>query len=152
MRLTMHTDYALRLLILLAAKQGEPATIQETAERYSISRNHLMKVAHRLGQAGFIQTLRGRRGGLLLAHPPEEINLGAVVRFTEEDMNLVECFDPANQNCAILPACRLRGVLQQALKAFLAELDRYTLADIMVQPAPLRELLGLEEVPSGTVA
>lgn len=152
MRLTMHTDYALRLLILLAAKQGEPATIQETAERYSISRNHLMKVAHRLGQAGFIHTLRGRRGGLLLAHPPEEINLGTVVRFTEEDMNLVECFDPANQSCAILPACRLRGLLNQALAAFLGELDRYTLADITVQSAPLQDLLGLSSSPSDTAA
>lgn len=152
MRLTMHTDYALRLLMLLASKQGEPATIQEASERYNISRNHMMKVAHRLGQAGFIRTLRGRRGGLLLAHPPEDINLGAVVRFTEEDLNLVECFDPNNTSCAILPACRLRGVLQQALKAFLAELDRHSLADISGQPARLRELLGLPEMESGTAA
>lgn len=152
MRLTMHTDYALRLLMLLAAKQGEPATIQEAADRYNISRNHLMKVAHRLGQAGFIHTLRGRRGGLLLAYSPEEINLGEVVRFTEEDLNLVECFDPANQSCAILPACRLRGLLQQALAAFLGELDRYTLADITAQPEPLCELLALSEASSGTAA
>lgn len=152
MRLTMHTDYALRLLILLASKQGEPATIQEASERYDISRNHMMKVAHRLGQAGFIQTLRGRRGGLLLAHAPEDINLGAVVRFTEEDLNLVECFDPDNTSCAILPACRLRSVLQQALAAFLAELDRYSLADITAQPTRLKELLGLAEVSSGSAA
>lgn len=152
MRLTMHTDYALRLLILLASKQGEPATIQEASERYDISRNHMMKVAHRLGQAGFIRTLRGRRGGLLLAHAPEDINLGAVVRFTEEDLNLVECFDPDNTSCAILPACCLRSVLQQALAAFLAELDRYSLADITVQPTRLKELLGLAEVSSDTAA
>ena len=141
MRLTAYTDYALRLLMLLALKRGQPATIKEAAERYGISRNHLMKVAHQLGRAGVIQTTRGRSGGLRLAQDPAEISVGAVVRITEEPFSLVECFDKERNACVITPACRLQKVLGEALDAFLAVLDGYTLADLTARPQALRRLL-----------
>lgn len=140
MRLTVHTDYALRLLVLLAAKRGEAVTIQEAADRYAISKNHLMKVAHQLGLAGWITTTRGRGGGLQLALEPEQISVGAVVRRTEPDLVLVECFDRAASRCRIQPACVLKGALHEALEAFLSVLDGYSLADLV---EPRRELAGL---------
>ena len=141
MRLTVHTDYALRLLMLLAIKGEDSTTIQEVADRYGISKNHLMKVAHELGLAGFVETTRGRGGGLKLALEPEEISLGEVVRLTEEGFNLVECFDDERNQCFISPDCKLRGVLSKALTAFLAVLDDYTLADLVPRRSPLRKLL-----------
>jgi len=145
MRLTMHTDYALRLLMLLAVEPGRIHTIEEIARRYAISRNHLMKVALRLTQAGFILSLRGRHGGLQLAEPAEAINLGAVVRATEDNFTLVECFDAKRNGCVITSACGLKGPLEEALLAFLATLDRYSLADLIKSPRAsrgLRRLLG----------
>ncbi len=144
MRLTVHTDYALRLLILLAAKRGEAVTVQEAAERYAISKNHLMKVAHQLGLAGWITTTRGRGGGLHLALEPEWISIGAVVRRTEQDLILVECFDRASSHCRIQPACVLSGALREALEAFLAVLDGYSLADLVQPRQDLAKLLSLE--------
>lgn len=143
MRLTVHTDYALRLLILLAAKRGEAVTIQEAAERYAISKNHLMKVAHQLGLAGWITTTRGRGGGLQLALEPERISIGAVIRRTEPDLILVECFDRASSHCRIQPACVLSGALREALEAFLSVLDGYTLADLAKPRQELAALLAL---------
>jgi len=145
MRFTRHTDYAIRMLMYLGLKRdGELGRIREIADSYGISENHLMKVAHRLGQAGFIETLRGRQGGLRLARDPASINLGDVVRRCEEDMALVECFDPAGNTCPIAPVCALPAVLDEALSAFLAVLDRYTLAD-MLGPAPgLKRILQVE--------
>ena len=143
MRLTAYSDYALRLLMLLALKRGAPATIQETAERYGISKNHLMKIVHGLGRAGVIETTRGRGGGLRLALPAAEISVGEVVRLTEEDFTLVECFDPARDRCAITPACRLKRALAEARDAFLAALDGYSLADLVARPTALRRLLDL---------
>lgn len=143
MRLTFYTDYSLRMLIYLAVDPGERATIQEIAESYNISRNHMMKVAHELGRKGFVETVRGRGGGLQLSRPPEDINLGEVVRAMEDDMRLVECFDLARNQCAITGACRLKGILSEALEAWNALLDRYTLADLVVTPAPIAEKLGL---------
>lgn len=142
MRMTVYTDYALRLLTLLALKDGEPTTIAEVAAGYGISRNHLMKIAHELGKAGLIATSRGRGGGLRLARPAAEIGLGAVVRLTEENFHLVECFEAGGGHCAIAPACRLQSVLAEALAAFLAVLDRYTLADLVREPKRFQGLLG----------
>jgi Rrf2 family nitric oxide-sensitive transcriptional repressor len=147
MRLTVYTDYSLRMLIYLGTKEDGLATIAEVARSYGISEHHLTKVAHQLGRAGYIVTLRGKGGGLRLARPAEEIGLGDVVRHTEPDMALVPCFgsaeDPAGAPCPIVPACGLRGVLGEALQAFMAVLDRYTLADLVRRRVELRSLLAM---------
>jgi Rrf2 family nitric oxide-sensitive transcriptional repressor len=144
MRLTTYTDYTLRTLIYLALERERLARIADIAESYGISENHLMKVVHRLGLAGYVETVRGKHGGLRLAEPPEAINLGEVVRRTEPDLDLVPCFEPSGL-CRIRPACALKGVLGEALGAFLAVLDRYTLADLI---RPRRELAGLLGLPT----
>jgi Rrf2 family nitric oxide-sensitive transcriptional repressor len=141
MRLTVYSDISLRLLMYVALKDGALVTIQEVADAYGISRNHLMKVAFQLGRAGFLDTVRGRGGGLRLARPAEEIGLGAVVRATEEDFDMVECFDPHTDRCVITGPCRLRGVLSKALKAYLAVLDEYSLADLTRRNPVLAQLL-----------
>ena len=140
MRLTLHTDYALRLLMLLTIEPDELHTIEEIARRYDISRNHLMKVTQTLAQAGFIDSLRGRGGGLRLARPAAEIRLGDVVRATEDGFDLVECFDRERNRCVVAPACGLRGPLEEALVAFLATLDQYTLADLVARPGMLKRM------------
>ncbi|MBX3447582.1 MAG: Rrf2 family transcriptional regulator [Parvibaculaceae bacterium] len=143
MRLTMHTDYALRLLMHLALAPDRLVTISEVAEAYAISRNHLVKVAHELGKEGFVETVRGRGGGLRLARLPEQIGIGEVVRAMEEDFRIVECFDRKINACCIAPACRLKHLLADALNAWLAVLDGATLADLVARPAPLRRLLAI---------
>ncbi|MBS1062687.1 Rrf2 family transcriptional regulator [Gluconobacter wancherniae] len=147
MRLTVHTDYALRTLIFLGTQPQTRVSIRDIAQAYGISENHLVKVVHRLGQGGFIHTMRGRGGGILLARDAKDICIGEVVRYTEDDMALVDC-DGKNANgrpCALRPACVLRGALREALGAFLAVLDCYTLADLLTgQEAQLFGLL-----PSG---
>lgn len=148
MQLTRHSDYALRLLMRLALDPERVVTIQEVSEAYGISRNHLMKIALELGRHGFIETLRGRGGGLRLGKAPSEIGLGAVVRATEDSFALVECFDVAHNRCVITGACRLRGALREALEAFLAVLDGYTLADLVSRPAALRRQLDLDTAAS----
>lgn len=141
MRLTNYTDYSLRVLIYLASKPGEDkSTITEITDAYQISRNHLTKVIHQLGQIGLIETTRGRGGGIILAKEPSEIKIGDVVRETEEDFKLVECFGPDN-NCVITSACGLRHILHEALAAYLGVLDKYTLADIVKEPQLYRALL-----------
>jgi Rrf2 family nitric oxide-sensitive transcriptional repressor len=146
MQLTRHTDYALRVLIHLVAAPSARATIADIADGYGLSRNHLMKVVHHLGQGGFIATQRGRGGGFMLAHPPEEISIGAVVRHSEPDMRMADC-----PSCAIRAACGLSGILAEATNAFLAVLDRHSLADaardrrglaalIAALPAPVNEI------------
>lgn len=146
MRLTNYTDYSLRVLIYLALKKpGELANITEIAESYGISRNHLTKVIHELGKMGFIHTIRGRGGGIKLALPPEEINIGEIVRKTEDDFNIVECFSQGSAHCIISPVCGLKHVLNRALSAYLAVLDEYTLADIVKSPFDYRSLLGMEK-------
>lgn len=130
MRLTAMTDYAMRLLMYVAQRPDRLCTIAEVAAAYGISEAHLMKITHQLGQAGFIETLRGKGGGMRLAAPPEHINLGAVVRAMEADLALVECFDSAGNRCALTGHCRLASVLDNALGAFLAHLDAHTLADL----------------------
>lgn len=131
MRLTRYSDYSLRVLMYLAVCPGHAATIAEISGAYGISKAHLMKVAHELGRTGFLTTLRGRGGGLRLARAPGEIRVGDVVRQTESPMDLVECFDPATSHCRIERICALRGALDEALEAFLATLDGYTLADLV---------------------
>ena len=145
MRLTVYTDYSLRVLMYLGIRPDRLCTIQEIATAYDISRNHLMKVAHQLGLAGYVDTVRGRGGGLRLARPPAQIGIGAVVRACEEDFRLVECFDPERNRCVITPACRLTAMLAEALDAYLAVLDSYTLADLLRDDTRLRRLLAIAE-------
>jgi len=142
MRLTLYSDYALRLLMRLAAAPGRLVTIEEVARGYGISRSHLMKVAHRLGAAGFVETVRGRGGGLRLRRAASDISVGEVIRATEEDFRLVECFDPERNQCVLAPACRLRHALGEALQAYFAVLDGYTIADLSTPAASLLALLG----------
>jgi Rrf2 family nitric oxide-sensitive transcriptional repressor len=143
MRLTVYSDYALRSLIYIGLNEPRQARIAEISRAYGISENHLVKVVHHLGRIGLVKTSRGRGGGLHLARPADEIVIGEVVRRTEEDLALVECF--ANGDCAITGACQLRGILGEALAAFLAVLDRYTLADLIGQSEGVEtaKLLGL---------
>lgn len=141
MRLTNYTDYSLRVLIYLAVKpHGDKSTITEITEAYQISRNHLTKVIHQLGKIGLIETTRGRGGGITLAKAPTDIKIGDVVRETEEDFRIVECFGPDNK-CVLTPVCGLRHVLHDALQAYLAVLDKYTLADLVKEPELYRSLL-----------
>ncbi len=145
-RLTVYTDYSLRTLMYLGVRGRENlVTIQEIANAYQISKNHLMKVTHDLGKHGYIETIRGRGGGIRLALEPEQINIGDVVRKTEDDFHLVECFNPEGNLCKISPECRLKFALQQALKAYLAVLDTYTLADVLVSKDILSELFGITQ-------
>jgi Rrf2 family nitric oxide-sensitive transcriptional repressor len=133
MRLTTFSDYALRVLMYAATRGDRLITIEETADVYGISRAHLMKVANHLTRAGFLKATRGRTGGLALAKRPDKIRLGDVVRATEPDLALVECFTAGNE-CLITPRCRLKGVLKEALVVFVGTLDRYTLADLVLSP------------------
>jgi Rrf2 family nitric oxide-sensitive transcriptional repressor len=142
-RLTYHTDYALRMLVYLALNRGRPSRVADVAESYGISRNHLLKVALRLGRLGYLTTVRGRSGGIALARKPEDINLGDVVRQVEDDFGLVECMRPEGGTCAISSACRLKGVVRKAVEAFLSVFDDYSLADIAGNREVLAELLGL---------
>ena len=135
MRLTTMTDYAMRLLMYLAHNPGRLCTIAEIAGAYGVSEAHLMKITHQLGLAGFIDTVRGKGGGMRLAAPPRAINLGEVVRAVEPDFALVECFGSGNR-CSLTEYCRLAGILGGALDAFLAHLDRHTLADLVPELPP----------------
>ena len=143
MRLTSYTDYALRLLMYLALKEDGLATIAEIAKAYGISKNHLMKVAYELGVAGYVETVRGRRGGLRLAKPAEAIGLGDIVRLTEPDMALVPCFKPGDASCVIVKCCTLKGVLDKARGAFVEVIDGYTLSDLVKPRARMQVQLAL---------
>lgn len=146
MRLTVYTDYSLRVLVYLGVRgEDHLATIQEIADAYQISKNHLMKVTYDLGKYGYIETIRGRGGGIRLAMQPEDIVIGAVVRKTEEDFHIVECFNPENNLCKISAECRLKNALYEALQAYLKVLDSYTLADVLVSKQTLFELFGFEK-------
>ena len=134
MNITQHTDYALRLLMYLGACPERRVTIKEVAERFDISRSHLMKLVTELVTKGFVDGARGKGGGLRLARAATRIGLGDVVRHMEPSFALVECFG-GGKDCVIAPRCRLKGVLHEALAAFLATVDRYTLADLMLNPA-----------------
>lgn len=141
MRLTRHTDNALRALIYLAVHPDEPARITDIARRMGMSQDHLAKVVARLAQLGYVETTRGRDGGVRLAKEPAKIIVGDVVRATEDNLTLVECFDPSTNQCPIAPACALAPALDKALTAFFAVLDDYTLADLSEKPRSLTRLL-----------
>ena len=131
MRLTAYTDYTLRTLMYLGMNRDRLATIQDIAELHGISKNHLMKVVHQLGLSGMVETVRGRNGGLKLRREPAEINIGEVVRNTETDFFMAECFNGDSIACAYAPACVLKGVLGAATVAYLKVLDAVTLADLI---------------------
>ena len=136
MRLTTYTDYALRSLIFLGMNRDRLVTIQDIADLHAISKNHLMKVVHQLGVTGMVETVRGRNGGLRLGREPADINLGDVVRRTETDFHMAECFDPDNVGCAYSTSCTLKGVLGAAIAAYLEVLDDVTLADMLIGVKP----------------
>lgn len=131
MRLTTFSDYALRVLMYAASAGDRLITIEETSATYSISKTHLMKVVNTLTRSGYLTSIRGRSGGFRLALPPERINLGAVIRATEADFALVECFATGNQ-CVITKTCKLPAIVNEALTSFLNVFDNYTLADIVL--------------------
>lgn len=140
MRLTVHSDYSLRVLMYLAVFPDRLATIEQIATAYGISQNHVMKVVQTLARNGFIETLRGRSGGIRLALPAQDITVGGVLRATEEDFHLVECFR-SKSACCITPVCRLKGALSNALEAYLHVLDDWTLAQLVTSPKRLANRL-----------
>jgi Rrf2 family nitric oxide-sensitive transcriptional repressor len=129
MQLTFYSDYSLRVLLYLSQMPKDTATITEISDFYKISKNHLVKVVHRLAQLEFIISTRGKGGGIKLARSSDEITIGEVVRKTEPHFNLVECFDEKTNRCVITNACRLKGILHQGMEAFFKVLDQYTLAE-----------------------
>ncbi|HIX43994.1 Rrf2 family transcriptional regulator [Kurthia sp. 3B1D] len=142
MRLTLYTDYSLRVLLFLGAKEPDAlSTIKEISDAYGISKNHLMKVSHELGKMGYVETIRGRGGGIRLAKRPEEIGIGEVVRQTEEDFYLVDCFNPESIGCVISPVCNLKGALNKALHAYITVLDEYKLSDFLHNKQEIAALL-----------
>ncbi|MEW5873470.1 MAG: Rrf2 family transcriptional regulator [Chloroflexota bacterium] len=141
MRLTTFTDYTLRVLMYLALQPERRVTIPEIASAYGISENHLTKVVHHLGRSGMIETLRGKSGGLRLAQTLEAIRLGTVVRASEGEAAFVACMGGTSEACCIAPVCRLADILEEALGALYASLDRYTLADLVASPRKLQRLL-----------
>ncbi|MGC1386493.1 MAG: Rrf2 family transcriptional regulator [Steroidobacteraceae bacterium] len=142
MRLTLWTDYALRTLIYVGAKDGQLATIAEIAESFDISKTHLMKVVNKLAQQGYLETVRGKGGGIRLGRLPERIAIGAVVRETEDDLAVLGCLAGPGF-CRIEGCCVLRGALRKATQAFLQTLDGYTLADLLAPREKLASRLGI---------
>ena len=143
MRLTLHTDYALRVLIYAGLKRDRLCTIPELVRHFDISRGHLMKVVHRLALKGYLQTARGKNGGLRLASAPDAITVGAVVRDMEQELGVLGCLQDEPGYCRIEECCVLRRALGEATNAFLAVLDRYTIRDLL---APRRSLMRLLEI------
>lgn len=141
MRLTSRTDYAFRVLMYLAVSGAGLATVPEIAERYGVSKDHLAKVAWELGRAGFIETVRGRSGGLRLARSAEAISVGAVARYTERTIPLAECFPEGAGACRIASNCVYRQVLVEAREAFFTVLDRYSVRDLVEDNPVLRAVL-----------
>lgn len=148
MKLTNYTNYALRTLQMAAIRAPHLVRIDEIAQAHHINRAHLTKVVHQLAQAGYIDTVRGPRGGLRLARAGDAIIVGDVVRLTEGPLDLVECFNPARNTCKLRGICRLSAALQQATAAFMAVLDDLTVADIANNRADLLARLGLPDSPA----
>ncbi len=144
MRLSRYSDYLVRVLIHASLRSPERVTVNEVAEAFDISRHHLVKVVHDLGRHGYLVTQRGVGGGFTLALPPHAILLGDVIRLGEEE-TVINCMDGPNHICRLSPACRLKGILDEAAVAFFDVLDRYTLADLMEKSTALREVLNLRE-------
>jgi Rrf2 family nitric oxide-sensitive transcriptional repressor len=141
MRLTVFSDYTLRVLMYLALDRTRLATIPEIANAYGISENHLMKVVHQLACAGIVETARGKGGGIRLARAPEEIRLGEIVRASEGDAPIVECLSGDRQTCRITSSCKLKGILVNAFDALYDSLDEHTLADLVERPRALKQVL-----------
>lgn len=137
MQLTQYTDYSLRVLIYLAKKADDLTTVTEIAEYHGISRNHLVKVIHNLATKGFILTTRGRNGGMKLSRQPSKIILGDVIRNTEPNFDIAECFNIANNCCVITPNCGLKSIFREAQLGFIRAMDKYTLSDAVTHESPL---------------
>lgn len=144
MKLTAFTDYSLRVLIYLATQPGQRARVADVAQAFGVPENHLVKVVHFLGKSGWLRNVRGHGGGMELASAPESIRVGSVIRATEGDAQMAECFGKSASNCCIAPACRLRGVFNEALTGFYAVLDRYTLADLVTNRQQLAKILFID--------
>ena len=151
MRLTDYTDYSLRTLMYLGMHRDKLVTIQDIADAYGISKSHLMKVVHQLGVAGLVETIRGRSGGLRLGKEPDKINIGEVVRGTEPDFMMVECFNRKINECVLSPSCELQGVLLRATNAYLDVLDGVTLADLLRNSASLAKFARIHLHPKEKV-
>jgi len=151
MQLTQYTDYSLRVLLFLGLHPGRRCTITEISVAFDINRNHLVKVVHNLSSSGWINTIRGKSGGMELAVAAEQINIGAVIRGTEPHFNLLECFDYEVNTCSISPVCALRHALYKARKAFMDVLDGYCLADVLTNPNEIIQLLNMPELPDRTI-
>jgi len=146
MRLSSYSDYSIRVLMQTALRRPKRVTVDEVAGTFGISRHHLVKIVHALGRSGYLQTQRGIGGGFTLALPPEKIRLGDIVRLGEETDKVIECEDRRGQPCRIAPACRLKGVLDEAAAAFFAVLDGYSLADLLKHPAKMRDVLEIRNL------
>lgn len=147
MQLTQFSDYSLRALIYIALRK-ESCTIKDITEAYGISNNHMVKIIHNLAKLGMIKTIRGKNGGIMMASQPEAINLGLLISQLEPHFDLVPCFNKAKSNCCIAPVCKLKGILHEAQAAFMAVLERYTLAHVLHNPKELSVLLNIRLLPS----
>lgn len=145
MRMTLHTDYALRMLIYLAVNAKRTSTVSEVAESYGISRNHLLKVTLNLRRLGLVSTARGRSGGVRLARAPADINVGTVVRAMGDEFPVVACMKEGD-SCVLTPACRLRSVVREAVGAYLSVFDSYSLADLVQNADVLRSILEISAI------
>jgi Rrf2 family nitric oxide-sensitive transcriptional repressor len=150
MRLTLHTDFSLRVLIQVGLNDGKLTTINEIAESFGISKNHLMKVVNDLSRKGYLETIRGRNGGIRLTRRPSDVNLGNVVRDTEEELGVLGCLQRKGY-CRIQRVCVLRGVVRDATNAFLAVFDDYTLADLLEPRSPLKSILLHSRAPARAI-
>ena len=142
MQLTQFTDYSLRALIYITLRK-ESCTIKDITEAYGISNNHMVKIIHNLAKLGLIKTIRGKNGGIVMASQPETINLAQIITQLEPHFDLVPCFNRAKANCCIAPVCKLKSVLHEAQAAFMAVLERYTLADVLHNKSDLSVLLNI---------
>lgn len=143
MQLTQYTDYSLRVLIYLARKTEDLSTVSEIAEYHGISRNHLVKVIHNLALKGFILTTRGRNGGMKLSRPPSKIILGDVIRNTEPNFDIAECFNATDNCCVITPNCGLKSIFREAQIGFIKVMDKYTLADAVTRDRSMSKPVSL---------
>lgn len=141
MKLTSFTDYSIRLLMYVAINKDDLVSVKEVAGVFNISKNHLMKIVHELGKEGYLETVRGKNGGFRIGKPPKDINMGKLVRFTEDDLNVVECFNEETNNCKIVNHCMFAGVLQMALDAFFDVLDGHNLDDLIEDKIFIASLL-----------
>lgn len=148
MRLTMFTDYSLRSLMYLSQHRERLCTAREIAESYGISLNHVVKVVHRLSQLGYIKTVKGKGGGIMLNKPPEALNLWELVQALEPDFTVVECFDREHNSCRVVSACGLKSILHEAMQAFAKTLANYTIADAVAKPQLFASLMPYGESAS----